>query len=91
MIYKENLIRSSLEKFFKKIFYDYIKRGLGCVKDCGAGYLGKEKACIDSALGCGENYRDMGGWCNRIRYTPAEAAEVLRDDNSNSVTITFKK
>ena len=54
-------------------------------------YLGKEKECIDSALGCGENYRDMGGWCNRIRYTPAEAAKVLRDDNTNEVTITFKK
>ena len=71
--------------------YDYIKSGTGCVSDCGAGYLGKEKECIDSALGCGENYRDMGGFCNRIRYTPAEAAQVLHNDNTNSVTITFKK
>ena len=70
--------------------YNYIKSGTGCVSDCGAGYLGKEKACIDSALGCGENYRDMGGFCNRIRYTPAEAAKVLKDEN-NEIVITFRK
>ena len=91
MIYKENLIRRFIEKFFKKNFNDYVKRGLGCVKDCGAGYLGKEKACIDSALGCGAGYRQFENWCNRIRWTPAEAAQVLRDDNTNEVTITFKK
>ena len=31
------------------------------------------------------------GWCLRKIYTPAEAAEVLKNDNTNSVTITFKK
>ncbi len=31
------------------------------------------------------------GWCLRKIYTPAEAAEVLKDDNTNEVTITFKK
>ena len=31
------------------------------------------------------------GWCLRKIYTPAEAAEVLRDDDKNEVTITFKK
>ncbi len=71
--------------------YVYSKSGTGCVSDCGAGYLGKEGRCIDSALGCGENYRDMGGFCNRIQYTPAEAAKVLRNDNTNEVTITFRK
>ena len=40
---------------------------------------------------CCTSCKDMGGWCNRIRYTPAEAAELLRDDNTNEVTITFKK
>ena len=40
---------------------------------------------------CCTSCKDMGGWCNRIRYTPAEAAKVLKDDNNNSVTITFKK
>ena len=65
--------------------------GLGCVKDCGSGYLGKEGRCIDASLGCGAGYRQFENFCNRIRYTPAEAAEVLRDDNTNEVTITFKK
>ena len=51
----------------------YIKRGVGCVKDCG------------------ENFRPNDGECDRLRYTPAEAAAVLRDDNTNEVTITFKK
>ena len=69
---------------------DYVKSGTGCVNDCGSGYLGKEGKCIDSALGCGTNYKDMGGFCNRVRYTPAEAAEIAKDDG-NVVTITFKK
>ena len=51
----------------------YIKRGVGCVKDCG------------------ENFRPNDGECDRLRYTPAEAAEVLHDDNTNEVTITFRK
>ena len=70
---------------------DYVMSGLGCVSDCGAGYLGKEGRCIDSALGCGNGYRQFEDFCNRIQYTPAEAAKVLRDDNTNEVTITFKK
>ena len=40
---------------------------------------------------CADVCKDMGGWCNRIRYTPAEAAQVLNDDNTNEVTITFRK
>ena len=31
------------------------------------------------------------GWCLRKIYTPAEAAEVLKDDNTNEIVITFKK
>ena len=40
---------------------------------------------------CCDSCKDVGGWCNRIRYTPAEAAQVLKNDNTNEVTITFKK
>ncbi len=69
---------------------DYIMSGLGCVKDCGSGYLGKEGRCIDASLGCGAGYRQFENFCNRIRYTPAEAAPLL-NDNNNTVTITFKK
>jgi hypothetical protein len=69
---------------------DYVKSGTGCVKNCGKGYLGKNGKCIDSTLGCGTNYKDMGGFCNRVRYTPAEAAEIAKDDG-NVVTITFRK
>ena len=37
------------------------------------------------------NYKANDGYCDRLRYTPAEAAEVLKDDNTNSVTITFNQ
>jgi antitoxin component YwqK of YwqJK toxin-antitoxin module len=40
---------------------------------------------------CKDGFDDIDGYCNKIRWTPAEAAKVLRDDNTNSVTITFKK
>ncbi len=47
------------------------------------------------ASGCtkckNENFKLNDGECDRLRYTPAEAAEVLTDDNNNSVTITFRK
>ena len=39
---------------------------------------------------CCTSCKDMGGWCNRIRYTPAEAAKVLKDEN-NEIVITFRK
>ena len=65
--------------------------GVGCVLDCGDGYLGKDGRCIDVSLGCGAGYRQFENFCNKILWTPAEAAQVLRDDNNNSVTITFKK
>lgn len=68
----------------------YIKKS-SCVKDCGMGYLGKEGKCISDVNGCGNGYKNMGGFCNRVRYTPAEAAAVANDDNTNVVTITFKK
>ena len=54
--------------------------GVNCIREPD---LSKRKCC--------SSCKDMGGYCNRIRYTPAEAAEVLKDDNTNSVTITFKK
>lgn len=68
----------------------YVMRGLGCVNNCGEDYLGKEGKCIDSTLGCGDRFKNMGGWCNRVRYTPAEAAKAAKDDG-NVVTITFRK
>ena len=38
-----------------------------------------------------ENFKLNDGECDRLRWTPAEAAKVLHDDNTNEVTITFKK
>jgi hypothetical protein len=58
----------------------YFWNGAKCVREPD---LSKRKCC--------DSCKDMGGWCNRIRYTPAEAAEVLHNDNTNEVTITFKK
>ena len=47
------------------------------------------------ATGCtkckNENFKLNDGECDRLRYTPAEAAKVLKNDNTNEVTITFKK
>ena len=47
------------------------------------------------ATGCtkckNENFKLNDGECDRLRWTPAEAAKVLKDDNTNSVTITFRK
>ena len=60
----------------------------GKCTECNSGTLEQDGGCVPS---CSAGYKDMGGWCNRIQYTPAEAAEVLHDDNTNSVTITFKK
>ena len=59
---------------------NYFWNGAKCMREPD---VSKRKCC--------SSCKDMGGWCNRIRYTPAEAAEVLKDDNTNEVTITFKK
>ena len=70
----------------------YLKDNL-CVsesKGCGDGYLGKDGVCISSADGCGAGYRQFENFCNRIQYTPAEAAALLKDDD-NFVILTFKK
>ena len=72
----------------------YYKKENGCVsfeEGCGSGWLEKNRECIEASEGCGDGYKDLGGYCNRIRYTPAEAAAVANDDNTNVVTITFKK
>ncbi len=61
------------------------------IDSCNNGYLEKDGSCISATAGCGAGYRQFENFCNRIQYTPAEAAKVLTDDNNNSVTITFKK
>lgn len=60
-------------------------------KGCGSDYLEKDEICVPASGGCGDGYKDMGGWCNRVGYTPAEAAPLLHNDNTNQVVITFKK
>jgi hypothetical protein len=61
------------------------------IDSCNNGYLEKDGSCISATAGCGAGYRQFENFCNRIQYTPAEAAKVLKDDNTNEVTITFKK
>ena len=61
----------------------------GVADNCGDGCT---KMYASGCTKCkNENFKLNDGECDRLRYTPAEAAEVLRDDNTNSVTITFKK
>ena len=55
---------------------------------CSNGYLGKGDSCIPASQGCGENYRLSDGICYRVRYTPAEAAEVAGD--SNTIFLYYK-
>ena len=69
----------------------YFKKDGGCVSaedGCGDGYLGKGDSCIPAAQGCGENYKADNGICYRIRYTPAEAAEVAGE--SNTIFLYYK-
>ena len=56
-----------------------------CPKGCNG--CDVERACSS----CAEGYKKIDTWCNKIRWTPAEAAAVLNDDNTNEVTITFRK
>ena len=46
------------------------------------------------ATGCTKcktgNFRLNDGECDRLRYTPAEAAEVLHDGSDNTIIMTFK-
>ncbi|MBR3501712.1 MAG: leucine-rich repeat protein [Alphaproteobacteria bacterium] len=70
----------------------YYKKDGGCVAatdGCGDGYLKKGTSCISAAQGCGSSFRLNDGECDRIRYTPAEAAEVLKDTD-NEIIMTFK-
>ena len=50
--------------------------------DSASGYLAKENNCVSPTIGCGENYKADNGICYRIRYTPAEAAEVVGETNT---------
>ena len=74
--------------YTKETGHQYVKSGVGCVKHCGEGFVGKNGRCIEG--GCGDGYVQVEDWCNRVRYTPAEAAAILKD-NENTVTITFRK
>lgn len=62
---------------------------------CSGNYFWNGARCVRepdvSKRKCCDSCKDMGGWCNRIRYTPAEAAAVLKDDSTNAVTLTFRK
>ena len=57
---------------------NYFWNGANCVREPD---VTKRKCCASC--------KDMGGYCNRVRYTPAEAAEVLKDTD-NEIIITFK-
>ena len=54
-----------------------------CAND---GKVLKGNACVSS---CGSSFRLNDGECDRIRYTPAEAAQYLKDTD-NEIIMTFK-
>ena len=57
---------------------------------CRDNYLLKNNICIDASLGCGENWIDLGGYCERIRYTLPEADELTSNDNENMIEWIFE-
>ena len=74
----------------------YRQRCLNAVNSMGDKLQSYPDGCTKmGASGCtkckNSNFKLNDGECDRLRWTPAEAAEVLTDDNNNSVTITFKK
>ena len=74
----------------------YRQSCLNAVNSMGDKLLAYPDGCTKmGATGCtkckNENFKLNDGECDRLRWTPAEAAKVLTDDNNNSVTITFKK
>ena len=58
----------------------------GFSKKCGSGKFLQGKSCVSS---CGASFRLNDGECDRIRYTPAEAAQYLKDTD-NTIIMTFK-
>ena len=83
---KEKMIKLGYNNNFSLADYtncastSFYWNGASCIREPD---VSKRKCC--------SSCKDMGGWCNRIRYTPAEAAPLLHNDNTNEVTITFKK
>lgn len=59
----------------------------------GSSYYWSGKSCNNKKNGivCADGFKRNEDFCNRVRYTPAEAAAVANDDNTNVVTLTFKK
>ncbi|MBR3501763.1 MAG: hypothetical protein IKO06_02530 [Alphaproteobacteria bacterium] len=53
---------------------------------CPLGKFRQENECVSA---CGESFRLNDGECDRIRYTPAEAARYLKDTD-NEIIMTFK-
>ena len=47
--------------------------------ECNSGLFRQGESCVSS---CGANYKLSDGICYRIRYTPAEAAEVVGETNT---------
>ena len=52
----------------------------------GDGKVLQGKSCVAE---CGSSFRLNDGECDRIRYTPAEAAQYLKDTD-NTIIMTFK-
>ena len=52
------------------------------LESCPEGKIAKGDECIPASQGCGENYKLDNGICYRIRYTPAEAAQVVGETNT---------
>ena len=58
------------------------------LESCPEGKIAKGDSCIPASQGCGANYKLSDGICYRIRYTPAEAAQVAGE--SNTIFLYYK-
>ena len=88
------MFRKSCETIHKS-YREGCKKGLEKLLSSGKLYSYPDGCTKMGATGCtkckNENFKLNDGECDRLRWTPAEAAKVLKDDNTNEVTITFKK
>ena len=75
------------------IAHDYSKLVPANENNCTGSHYWNGESCKSKVDGinCISGYKQNENFCNRVRYTPAEAAAVAKDDNTNVVTITFKK
>ena len=61
----------------------------GTCYTCTDAKLLRDGYCVPQEQGCGEKFWQVGNKCNRLSYTPPEAAEQT-SENNNMLLIRYK-